>query len=70
MKNLVLILILVIFAQIALASKSKGRNTNFLRSQCKSNGSRCKHDSDCCSFICVFPSKTWAKHVSKCRSGN
>ena len=67
MKNLILILILVICAQIAFSTRSKGRDKSFLKSQCKENGEKCQHNDDCCSGNCSNNTKQFAKLGEYCR---
>ena len=67
MKNLILILILVIFAQITFSTRTKGRDRSFLRSQCKDNGKKCKDDSECCSSICSKNNREFSDPGKFCR---
>jgi len=51
MKNLILLLILIIFVQITLATKTNG----FLgmKKKCRGYNSACKKNKNCCSRNCV-----------------
>ena len=67
MKNLILILILVIFAQIAFSTRTKGRDRSFLSSQCKDNGDKCNHSDECCSNNCHSNTKAFSEMARYCR---
>jgi len=49
MKNLILLLILIIFVQMTLAAKTDVFSAG---KKCKNPGGKCKKNKDCCSGLC------------------